>query len=67
MSDFFPTWTVFETLVLTAKHLGFLKHQLHVVDGSVINLNINDFTAYCATNRHVKDPETVARYVTENE
>ncbi|KAH7707239.1 hypothetical protein AAVH_25519 [Aphelenchoides avenae] len=60
-SDFFPTWTVFETLVLTAKHLGFLKHQLHMVDGSVINLNINDLTGYCSTIPNVRDPQSVAR------
>ncbi|KAH7699172.1 hypothetical protein AAVH_33726, partial [Aphelenchoides avenae] len=61
VSGFFATWTVFETLVLTAKHLGFLKRQLHMVDGSVVNLNMHDFTGYCSTNRLVNDPDGVAR------
>ncbi|KAH7706006.1 zinc finger protein [Aphelenchoides avenae] len=58
----FPIWTAFETILLTVQSRGFLRRQLHLLDGSIVGTTCEDIAAFSATNCHVKDPGAAGRF-----
>ncbi|KAH7699268.1 hypothetical protein AAVH_33628, partial [Aphelenchoides avenae] len=61
----FPVWTAFETILLTVQSRGFLRRQLHLLDGSIVGTTCEDIAQFSATNCYVKDPGAAGRFTAD--